>query len=61
MILIEIKHRLIFDATMIATLPFEVCMDKEGEDGILLSCEMSQTEVDLPFANISFEAAVTEN
>ena len=51
------QRRILFDATMIATLPFEVCTDREGEGGVLLSCEMSQTEVDLPFANISWEEA----
>ncbi|KAK0617667.1 hypothetical protein B0T14DRAFT_556809 [Immersiella caudata] len=52
---------LLFDATVIANLPFEVCIDREGENGVLLSCEMSQTEVDLPFANISWEEAPVGN
>jgi len=34
-------YRLLFDATMIATLPSEVCIDGEGEGGLLLSCEIS--------------------
>ena len=46
---------LLFDATMVANTPFEVCVDREGEGGVLLSCGMSQSEVDLPFANISFQ------
>ncbi|KAK3342214.1 hypothetical protein B0T25DRAFT_560218 [Lasiosphaeria hispida] len=52
---------LLFDATVIATLPFEVCVDREGEGGVSLSCGMSQTEVDLPFANISWEEAPAGN
>jgi len=55
------QHRLLFDATMTGNLPFEVCIDREGENGVLLSCEMSQSEVDLPFANISFEEASAGN
>jgi len=46
---------------MTGNLPFEVCIDREGENGVLLSCEMSQSEVDLPFANISFEEASAGN
>ncbi|KAK0751304.1 hypothetical protein B0T18DRAFT_425967 [Schizothecium vesticola] len=52
---------LLFDATMTANTPFEVCVDREGEGGVLLSCGMSQSEVDLPFANISFEEAPAGN
>jgi len=52
---------LLFDATMTATLPFEVCVDREGEGGVSLSCSMSQSEVDLPFANISWEEAPAGN
>ena len=55
------QRRLLFDATMIANTPFEVCVDREGEGGVLLSCGMSQSEVDLPFANISFEEAPAGN
>ena len=44
---------------MTANTPFEVCVDREGEDGVLLSREMSQSEVELPFANISFEEVPT--
>ncbi|KAK4446282.1 hypothetical protein QBC34DRAFT_470044 [Podospora aff. communis PSN243] len=55
------KRPVLFDATVIASLPFEVCIDREGENGVLLSCEMSQTEVDLPFANISFEEVPAGN
>ena len=54
-------RRLLFNATVMANLPFEVCVDEQGEGGVLLSCGMSQTEVDLPFVNISWAEAPAGN
>ncbi|KAK0614502.1 hypothetical protein B0T14DRAFT_499758 [Immersiella caudata] len=53
----ELKRLLLFDATIIGSMPTEVCAPVTGADGVTQLCELDAKEVELPVANIYWEDA----
>jgi len=51
------QNRLLFDATIIGSMPTEVCTPVTGADGVTQLCELDAKEVELSVANIYWEDA----